>query len=155
MYMGQNGLQAAGESDNLVETVNYAETHRFSPLHIMNTSMCSFQSTSRDSMKCFVSGDLCHDIVHQEHPCRLCVGITCCELCPRSNSYVRVCRRIQAIVEGKPHHLIETVAEDIAQAILKNHAAVQATKVKVSKPHVSLPSPLEYVQVEIFRTSSS
>lgn len=66
-----------------------------------------------------------------------------------------VCRRIQAIVEGKPQKLIETVAEKIAQAILQNNSTVQATQVTVSKPHVSLPSALESVQVEIFRTSSS
>jgi 7,8-dihydroneopterin aldolase/epimerase/oxygenase len=54
-------------------------------------------------------------------------------------------------VEGKPHQLIETVAEQIATAILKDHRLVRAARVQVSKPHVSLPGPLDQVQVEILR----
>jgi 7,8-dihydroneopterin aldolase/epimerase/oxygenase len=54
-------------------------------------------------------------------------------------------------VEGKPQQLIETVAERIAAAILQDHRLVRAARVHVSKPHVSLPGPLESVQVEIIR----
>lgn len=54
-------------------------------------------------------------------------------------------------MEGKPHQLIEAVAERIAASILHDHQLVQAARVYVAKPHVSLPGPLESVQVEILR----
>ena len=66
--------------------------------------------------------------------------------------YGEVHRRAREIVEGEPVNLTETVAERIARAILEEHPAVEAVRVKVSKPHVRLDDTvLAGSAVEILR----
>jgi 7,8-dihydroneopterin aldolase/epimerase/oxygenase len=66
--------------------------------------------------------------------------------------YGEVHRRTRVIVEGEPVNLTETVAERIARAILEEHPAVEAVRVKVSKPHVRLDDTvLAGSAVEILR----
>ena len=66
--------------------------------------------------------------------------------------YGEVHRRTREIVEGEPVNLTETVAERIARAILEEHPAVEAVRVKVSKPHVRLDGTvLAGSAVEILR----
>ena len=66
--------------------------------------------------------------------------------------YGEVHRRARGIVEGEPVNLTETVAERIARAILEEHPAVEAVRVKVSKPHVRLDDTvLAGSAVEILR----
>ncbi len=56
------------------------------------------------------------------------------------------------IVEGPPVQLIETLAERIAAGALQDHPAVEAVKVKVTKPHVRLgDTVLAGSAVEILR----
>jgi dihydroneopterin aldolase len=52
--------------------------------------------------------------------------------------YSTVYEQVRAIVEGPPLGLTEAVAERIATAILERHAAVEAVRVRVAKPHVRL-----------------
>ncbi len=52
--------------------------------------------------------------------------------------YGEVHRRAREIVEGPPVDLIETVAERVAAAVLEDHPPVEAVRVKIAKPHVSL-----------------
>jgi dihydroneopterin aldolase len=52
--------------------------------------------------------------------------------------YSRVYEQVRAIVEGPPLKLTEAVAERIAEAILEQHALVDAVRVKGAKPHVRL-----------------
>ncbi len=66
--------------------------------------------------------------------------------------YGEVHRRAREIVEGEPVNLTETVAERIARAILEEHPAVEAVRVRVSKPHVRLDETvLAGSAVEILR----
>ena len=66
--------------------------------------------------------------------------------------YGEVHRRAREIAEGEPVNLTETVAERIATAVLENHPAVQAVRVKVAKPHVRLADTvLAGSAVEILR----
>jgi 7,8-dihydroneopterin aldolase/epimerase/oxygenase len=66
--------------------------------------------------------------------------------------YSEVHRMARDIVEGLPVHLTETLAERIAAATLDEHPAVEAVKVKVSKPHVRLgDTVLAGSAVEILR----
>jgi 7,8-dihydroneopterin aldolase/epimerase/oxygenase len=66
--------------------------------------------------------------------------------------YGEVHRRAREIVEGEPVNLTETVAERIARTILEEHPAVEAVRVKVSKPHVRLDGTvLAGSAVEILR----
>jgi dihydroneopterin aldolase len=66
--------------------------------------------------------------------------------------YGGVHRRAREIVEGAPVNLVETVAERIAAAVLEDHPAVEAVRVKVAKPHVRLDDTvLAGSAVEILR----
>jgi dihydroneopterin aldolase len=70
----------------------------------------------------------------------------------RTVDYGEVHRRTREIVEGPPVNLTETVAERIAAVILEDHPAVEATRVKVAKPHVRLgDTVLAGSAVDIFR----
>jgi dihydroneopterin aldolase len=73
----------------------------------------------------------------------------------RTVDYSEVYRRARKIVEGPPVNLTETVAERIAGAVLENHTAVEAVRVKVAKPHVRLDDTvLTGSAVEIVRYRS-
>jgi dihydroneopterin aldolase len=66
--------------------------------------------------------------------------------------YGEVHRLAREIVEGTPVNLTETVAERIAAAILDEHPAVEAVRVRVAKPHVRLgDTVLAGSAVEILR----
>jgi 7,8-dihydroneopterin aldolase/epimerase/oxygenase len=52
--------------------------------------------------------------------------------------YSTVYQQVRAIVEGPSLGLTEAVAERIAAALLEHHAAVEAVRVRVAKPHVRL-----------------
>jgi dihydroneopterin aldolase len=56
------------------------------------------------------------------------------------------------IVEGQPKKLVETVAEDIAQALLQTFEIIQACTVKVIKPDPPIPGHYDSVAIEIKRT---
>lgn len=53
-------------------------------------------------------------------------------------SYSAVARRARAIVEGPPRHLIETVAEDIASAVLADFPRATAVTVTLRKPNAPI-----------------
>jgi dihydroneopterin aldolase len=53
-------------------------------------------------------------------------------------NYSAVYKRVKAIVEGPPRHLIEALAEDIASALLADFPATTAVNVTVRKPEVAL-----------------
>jgi 7,8-dihydroneopterin aldolase/epimerase/oxygenase len=73
----------------------------------------------------------------------------------RTVDYSAVHRQAQAIVEGPPLRLTEAVAERIAAAILREHALVEAVRVKVAKPQVRLGATvLRGSAVEITRRRS-
>lgn len=65
-------------------------------------------------------------------------------------SYVDIYKIVQEIGTEKPHSLIETLAEEISEAILK-HPLVLKAKIKVHKPHIPYPDFQGNVSVEIER----
>ncbi|MET8830066.1 dihydroneopterin aldolase [Streptomyces sp. NPDC004610] len=65
--------------------------------------------------------------------------------------YGIVAEEVVAVVEGEPVHLIETLAERIAQVCLK-HAAVQQVEVCVHKPDAPITVPFDDVTVTIIRS---
>lgn len=67
-------------------------------------------------------------------------------------SYAAVYTDIKTIVEGKPHLLIESVAETIATKILDSHKFVEDVRIRVEKPHVAVEGVVESLGIEIFRT---
>ena len=65
--------------------------------------------------------------------------------------YGEVFEKVKEIVEGEPRHLIEAVAEDIAQALLATFSRLTACKIKVIKPNPPIHGHYESVAVEIYR----
>lgn len=56
----------------------------------------------------------------------------------------------RAVVEGPPRQLLEAVAEEIASRVLALER-VEAVTVRVRKPAVRLPGPVDHSAVEIMR----
>lgn len=64
--------------------------------------------------------------------------------------YRRAYELVRTVMEGEPQNLIETLAEAIAAKLLTLDR-VSAVTVRVRKPQVKLPGPLEFAGVEIRR----
>lgn len=71
-------------------------------------------------------------------------------------SYSAVYKRVRAIVEGEPRDLIETVAEEIASAVLTEFGRAQAVTVTLRKPEVAIKGAmLDAAGIRIRRTRES
>ena len=66
-------------------------------------------------------------------------------------NYVDIYNTVQKVGKEKSYSLIETLAENILEVIIK-HRAVISAKVKVHKPHIPFPGFQGEVSVEIERT---
>ena len=69
-----------------------------------------------------------------------------------SVDYAEVYNMTSEIVQSKPRKLIETVAEDVANAILEKYPQVFSIKVKVEKPEAPIPGSFSSVGVVIKRS---
>ena len=66
-------------------------------------------------------------------------------------SYVDLYKLVKEIVEGPSRHLLENLAETIAQRVLDSHQ-VDVVRVEIKKPEVPIKgSVLSHAGVEIFR----
>lgn len=65
--------------------------------------------------------------------------------------YGEVYELTKEIVEGEAKNLVEAVAEDIAQTLLKTFSNIHAVKVKILKPNAPIPGIFDHVAVEIYR----
>ncbi|KAK4770581.1 hypothetical protein SAY87_031113 [Trapa incisa] len=70
-------------------------------------------------------------------------------------SYTDIYRISKGVLEGPSHNLLESVAELISSTTLSKFPQILAIRVKVGKPHVAVPGPLDYLGVEITRQRSS
>ncbi len=48
-------------------------------------------------------------------------------------------------MEGPPHSLLESVAEDIAAGILEDYALVSGVRILIKKPHVAVEGVVDYL----------
>jgi 7,8-dihydroneopterin aldolase/epimerase/oxygenase len=64
--------------------------------------------------------------------------------------YRQVYAAVRSVLEGEPKQLLEALAEEIATQLLVLER-VAAVTVRVRKPQVVLPGPLDYSAVEIRR----
>ena len=64
--------------------------------------------------------------------------------------YEKVYNLIKGRIEAKKYHLLETLAQDIAQEILKDFP-IDEVLIRAKKPQVKLAGPLDYAAVEITR----
>lgn len=65
--------------------------------------------------------------------------------------YGEVYETVKSIVQGHPFHLIEALAENLAQNLLDSFPGVQAVTVRVNKPQAPIPGVFDNVAVEIYR----
>jgi len=64
--------------------------------------------------------------------------------------YTHVYNQIKEVMENHRFQLLEAVSAHIAEAILKATIATEVT-IRIRKPSVPIPGPLDYVQVETSR----
>ena len=65
--------------------------------------------------------------------------------------YSAVCGAIKSYVESNSFNLLETVAEGLAEMLLKENPAVKRVRIEIEKPDAPLPLDLDTVSVEIER----
>ena len=65
-------------------------------------------------------------------------------------SYVDIYKTVQEVACSKSHSLIEALADEIVEALLK-HKLVLKAKIKVHKPHIPFPEFQGDVSVEVER----
>lgn len=68
--------------------------------------------------------------------------------------YVAIYNAAKEIIEGEPAMLLESLAQRIADFALQDAKVVSAW-VRIRKPHVAMPGPLDYLGVEITRGRDS
>jgi dihydroneopterin aldolase len=68
--------------------------------------------------------------------------------------YGRVFDLVREIVETRTFHLLEAIAQTIADAVLAAYPLVDELTVRVRKPKVKLSGALDYAGVEISRQRS-
>ena len=68
-----------------------------------------------------------------------------------SIDYVKIIELVKKIVGGTPRRLIETVAENLAEEILKNFNRVESLTLTLHKPNAPLPMTYADAAVKIFR----
>ena len=66
--------------------------------------------------------------------------------------YANVWERVRHIMEGSAHHLLESLAENIAIELLKIKSVCEVL-VRVKKPHAPVGGVVDYCGVEIRRPS--
>jgi len=66
-------------------------------------------------------------------------------------NYSSVFKACRDIVEGQSFHLLEAIADAVANRLLRDFAAVDAVTVTVRKPGVPIDGRLDYAGVEINR----
>lgn len=64
--------------------------------------------------------------------------------------YEKVYNLIKERIEAKKYRLLEALAQDLAQEILKNFK-IEEVMIRAKKPQVKLAGPLDYAAVEITR----
>ncbi|GFP89908.1 dihydroneopterin aldolase 1 [Phtheirospermum japonicum] len=69
-------------------------------------------------------------------------------------SYTAIYSIVKEVVEGAPHNLLESVAQQIASAVLSKYTQVSAVRIQVGKPHVAVLGQVDYLGVEIVRHRS-
>ncbi|KAK4777513.1 hypothetical protein SAY87_017700 [Trapa incisa] len=61
----------------------------------------------------------------------------------------------EGILEEPPHYLLESVAELVSSTTMSKFPQILGIRLKVGKPHVAVPCPLDYLGVEITRQQRS
>ncbi|WP_082235804.1 dihydroneopterin aldolase [Halobacillus massiliensis] len=70
----------------------------------------------------------------------------------QSIDYGAIYEETKKVVEGEAKNLVETVAEEIADVLLKEFSLLDACQVKVTKPDPPIPGHYQSVAIEIYRS---
>eukprot|EP01018_Ginkgo_biloba_P007085 Gb_09844 [translate_table: standard] len=68
-------------------------------------------------------------------------------------SYAEIYSLVKEVIEGPPHSLVESVANSIASGIFNKFPKINAVQIRVGKPHVAVQGVVDFLGVEIYRTS--
>ena len=71
---------------------------------------------------------------------------------PRAICYGKLCDMAKSVSDAGPYQLIETLADRIAQTILREHPEVAETRITVRKPSAPIAHALDHPGVEINRS---
>ena len=52
-------------------------------------------------------------------------------------------RHIKTVMEGRPHKLLESVADRLVTEILNDYHMVQGLQLQIQKPHVAVPGVVQ------------
>ena len=118
-------LRAAGRSDDVADTVDYAAVYR-----------CAGRCASA----------LLH--LEEAEACKVCEGL----YLTRALWAHTLRRHIKEIVEGPPYMLLEAVAERVADGILQGNAGVTGVHISVCKPHVAVGGVVESLGAVVLQT---
>ena len=95
-------LIKAGKSDNVHDTVSYADVYRYA---------CVVRVPLKPTLPLLLSS--------------------------------AVCRHIKTVMEGRPHKLLESVADRLANEIMNDYHQVQGLQLHLKKPHVAVTGVVE------------
>ncbi|MDU0478971.1 dihydroneopterin aldolase [Staphylococcus chromogenes] len=70
-------------------------------------------------------------------------------------NYAELAQVISDIVTGEARNLIETVAAEIADTVMKRYEMLHAVEIKIHKPHAPIPLPFGDVAVVARRSRKS
>lgn len=102
-------LAKAGQTDNVHDTVSYADVYRYG--------------------------------FAEKQASRLLTFLVCCLQSSLLLTYLS--RHIKTVVEGRPHKLLESVADRLANEILNDYHQVQGLQLHIKKPHVAVSGVVE------------
>ena len=60
-----------------------------------------------------------------------------------TNDISLVSRHIKTVMEGRPHKLLESVADRLVTEILNDYHMVQGLQLQIQKPHVAVPGVVQ------------
>ena len=66
--------------------------------------------------------------------------------------YVQVFNEVKKIVTGTPRNLIEAVAEDIAESLLKQFIQIESLRITIHKPAAPIAETFNGAAISIFRS---
>ena len=69
--------------------------------------------------------------------------------------YVELFKEVKKVVTGESKNLIEALAEDIAQALLRNFVQIESIKVIIHKPEAPVAETFNGASVSIIRDRNS
>jgi dihydroneopterin aldolase len=149
----QCDLERAGLTDELDHTVNYAAVYKCAGLRLCSATQCPIRKMAKGILGAASAccaranspgGALPIACAHAMFAASAgMLSGWCGAQQAKRGGHGR--RDIQQVMEGPPHKLLESVAEDIAAGILEEYALVSGVRILIKKPHVAVGGVVKYL----------